>query len=136
MEKENIISVANMWNKMTYNILDLREIPIPELEEALGNTYEVLYEYQAERNIPKEICQVLLNEDEFMSFLAIVGSNQEELKETARLYQPLYCIIDTMKQKFFSNGFEEVFPMLQVNLNGTLFELNMDAAFLKNLIEK
>ena len=135
MEKENIISVANMWNKMTYNILDLREIPIPELEEALGNTYEVLYEYQAEKNIPKEICQVLLNEDEFMSFLAIVGSNQEELKETARLYQPLYCIIDTMKQKFFSNGFEEAFPMLQVNFNGESFELNTEESFLENLIE-
>lgn len=135
MEKENIISVANMWNKMTYNILDLREIPIPELEDALGNTYEVLYEYQAEKNIPKEICQVLLNEDEFMSFLAIVGSNQDELKETTRLYQPLYCIIDTMKQKFFSNGFEEAFPMLQVNFNDTFFELNTEEAFLKQMIE-
>lgn len=135
MEKENIISVANMWNKMTYNILDLREIPIPELEDALGNTYEVLYEYQAEKNIPKEICQVLLNEDEFMSFLAIVGSNQEELKETARLYQPLYCMIDTMKQKFFSNGFEEAFPMFQVNLNGETFKLNMDEAFLEQLAD-
>ena len=135
MEKENIISVANMWNKMTYNILDLREIPIPELEDALGNTYEVLYEYQAEKNIPKELCQLLLNEDEFMSFLTIVGSNQEELKETARLYQPLYCIIDTMKQKFFSNGFEEAFPMLQVNFNDENFELNMEEAFLKQLIE-
>lgn len=135
MEKENIISVANMWNKMTYNILDLREIPIPELEEALGNTYEVLYEYQAEKNIPKEICQVLLNEDEFMSFLAIVGSNQEELKETARLYQPLYCIIDTMKQKFFSGDFKEPFSVLQVSLNGENFEFNMDEAFLEQLAD-
>lgn len=135
MEKENIISVANMWNKMTYNILDLREIPIPELEDALGNTYEVLYEYQAEKNIPKEICQVLLNEDEFMSYLTILGGNQEELTNTARMYQVFYCIIDTMKQKFFSNGFEEVFPMLQVDINGTLFELNMDAAFLEQLID-
>lgn len=124
-----------MWNKMTYNILDLREIPIPELEDALGNTYEVLYEYQAEKNIPKEICQVLLNEDEFMSFLTIVGSNQEELQETARLYQPLYCIIDTMKQKFFNEGYKEAFPMLQVNLNGESFELNMDAAFLEQLAD-
>ena len=135
MEKENIISVANMWNKMTYNILDLREIPIPELEELLRNTYEVLYEYQAEKNIPKEICQVLLNEDEFMSFLAIVGSNQEELKETARLYQPLYCIIDTMKQKFFNEGYKEAFPKLQVNFNGTFLELNMEEAFLEGIIE-
>ena len=135
MEKENIISVANMWNKMTYNILDLIEIPIPELEDALGNTYEVLYEYQAEKSIPKEICQLLLNQDEFMSFLAIVGSNQEELKETARLYQPLYCIIDTMKQKFFSNGFEEAFPMLQVNFNDTFLELNMEEAFLEQLAD-
>lgn len=134
MEKENIISVANMWNKMTYNILDLREIPIPELEEALGNTYEVLYEYQAEKNIPKEICQVLLNEDEFMSFLAIVGSNQEELKETARLYQPLYCIIDTMKQSFFSESFEAPFPKLYVSFNSTFLELNMEEAFLEVLI--
>ena len=135
MEKENIISVANMWNKMTYNILDLREIPIPELEDALGNTYEVLYEYQAEKNIPKEICQVLLNEDEFMSFLTILSGSPEELTNTARMYQVLYCIIDTMKQKFFSNGFEEAFPMLQVNLNGTLFELNTEEAFLKQMIE-
>ena len=135
MEKENIISVANMWNKMTYNILDLREIPIPELEDALGNTYEVLYEYQAEKNIPKEICQVLLNEDEFMSFLAIVGSNQEELKETARLYQPLYCIIDTMKQSFFNEGFEDPFPELCVDFNDTFLELNMEEAFLKQMIE-
>ena len=135
MEKGKIISVANMWNKKTYDILDLREIPIPELEELLRSTYEVLYEYQAEKNIPKELCQLLLNEDEFMSFLTIVGSNQEELKETARLYQPLYCIIDTMKQKFFSNGFEEACPMLQVNFNDENFELNMEEAFLKQLIE-
>ena len=124
-----------MWNKMTYNILDLREIPIPELEDALGNTYEVLYEYQAEKNIPKEICQVLLNEDEFMSFLTILSGNQEELTNTARMYQVLYCIIDTMKQKFFSNGFEEVFPMLQVNFNGESFELNTEESFLESLIE-
>ena len=135
MEKEKIISVANMWNKKTYDILDLREIPIHELEELLRNTYEVLYEYQAEKNIPKEICQVLLNEDEFMSFLAIVGSNQEELQETARLYQPLYCIIDTMKQKFFNEGYKEAFPKLQVNFNGTFLELNMEEAFLEKLIE-
>ena len=135
MEKENILSVANMWNKMTYNILDLREIPIPELEDALGNTYEVLYEYQAEKNIPKEICQVLLNEDEFMSFLAIVGSNQEELKETARLYQPLYCIIDTMKQSFFNESFEDPFPKLYVNFNDTFLELNMEEAFLEKLVK-
>lgn len=135
MEKENIISVANMWNKMTYNILDLREIPIPELEDALGNTYEVLFEYQAEKSIPKEICQLLLNQDEFMSFLAIVGSNQEELKETARLYQPLYCIIDTMKQSFFNEGFEDPFPKLYVNFNDTFLELNMEEAFLKQMIE-
>ena len=135
MEKEKIISVANMWNKMTYNILDLREIPIHELEELLRNTYEVLYEYQAEKNIPKEICQVLLNEDEFMSFLAIMGSNQEELKETARLYQPLYCIIDTMKQSFFNESFEDPFPKLCVNFNDTFLELNMEEAFLEGIIE-
>ena len=134
MQKENIISVANMWNKMTYNILDLREIPIPELEEALGNTYEVIYEYQAEKSIPKEICQLLLNQDEFMSFLAIMGSNQEELKETARLYQPLYCIIDTMKQSFFNESFEDPFPKLYVNFNDTFLELNMEEAFLEVLI--
>ena len=134
MEKENILSVANMWNKKTYDILDLREVPIPELEELLRNTYEVLYEYQAEKNIPKEICQVLLNEDEFMSFLAIMGSNQEELKETARLYQPLYCIIDTMKQSFFSESFEDPFPKLYVSFNNTFLELNMEEAFLEVLI--
>ena len=135
METENILSVANMWNKMTYNILDLREIPIPELEDALGNTYEVLYEYQAEKSIPKEICQLLLNQDEFMSFLAIVGSNQDELKATARLYQPLYCIIDTMKQSFFSERFENPFPMLYVNFNDTFLELNMEEAFLEKLVK-
>ena len=135
MEKEKIISVANMWNKKTYDILDLREIPIPELEELLRSTYEVLYEYQAEKNIPKEICQLVLNEDEFVSFLTILGGNQEELTNTARMYQALYCIIDTMKQKFFNNGFEEVFPMLQVNFNGESFELNTEESFLENLIE-
>ena len=135
MEKENIISVANMWNKMTYNILDLREIPIPELEEALGNTYEVLYEYQAEKSIPKEICQLLLNQDEFMSFLAIMGPNQEELKETARLYQLLYCIIDTMKQSFFTESFEDPFPKLYVSFNSTFLELNMEEAFLEKLVK-
>lgn len=134
METENILSVANMWNNMTYNILDLREIPIPELEDALGNTYEVLYEYQAEKSIPKEICQLLLNQDEFMSFLAIVGSNQDELKATARLYQPLYCIIDTMKQSFFNEGFEDPFPKLYVDFNDTFLELNMEEAFLEKLV--
>jgi hypothetical protein len=134
MEKENIISVANMWSKKTYDILDLKEIPISEIEELLCNTYKVLYEYQAEKNIPKELCQLLLNQDEFMSFLAIMGSNQEELKETARLYQPLYCIIDTMKQSFFSESFEDPFPKLYVSFNSTFLELNMEESFLENLL--
>lgn len=69
-----------------------------------------------------------------MSFLAIVGSNQEELKETVRLYQPLYCIIDTMKQKFFSGDFKEPFSVLQVSLNEN-FEFNMEEAFLEQLAD-
>ena len=134
MEKGKIISVANMWNKKTYDILDLREVPIPELEELLRNTYEVLYEYQAEKNIPKEICQLVLNEDEFVSFLTILGGNQEELTNTARMYQALYCIIDTMKQSFFSESFEDPFPKLYVSFNSIFLELNMEEAFLERLL--
>ncbi len=135
MRRETIVSVANMWNENTYDILDLKEIPISEMEELLWNTYKILYEYQTEKNIPKELCQMLLNEDEFMSFLTILGGNQDELTNTACMYQVLYCIIDTMKQKFFSNGFKEVFPELQVNLNGESFVLNMEEAFLEGLLE-
>ena len=134
MKIETIVSVANKWNEKTYDILDLKEIPNSEMEELLWNTYKVLYEYQTEKNVPKELCQMLLNEDEFVSFLTILGGNQEELTNTARMYQALYCIIDTMKEKFFSNGFEEAFPMLQVNFNGESFELNMEEAFLGNLL--
>lgn len=135
MRIETIVSVANMWNEKTYDILNLKEIPISEMEELLWNTYRVLYEYQTEKNIPKELCQMLLNEDEFISFLTILGGNQNEIANTARMYQALYCIIDTMKQKFFSNGFEESFPVLGVNFNGEAFILNMKKAFLERLIE-
>ncbi len=135
MKIETIVSVANKWNEKTYDILDLKEIQITEMEELLWNTYKLLYEYQTEKNIPKELCQLLLNEDEFVSFLTILGGNQEELINTASIYQVLYCIIDTMKQKFFNNGFEEVFSMLQVNFNGTFLKLNMEETFLEQLIK-
>lgn len=135
MEIETIVYVANTWNEKTYDILDLKEIPISEMEKLLRNTYKILYEYQTEKNIPKELCQLLLNEDEFMSFLAIIGSNQEEIANTARMYQALYCIIDTMKQKFFNNGFEEAFSVLEVNFNGESFVINLEEAFLERMIE-
>ena len=62
-------------------------------------------------------------------------TSEEELKKTARLYQPLYCIIDTMKQSFFNEGFEDPFPKLSVNFNDTFLELNMEEAFLEQLAD-
>ena len=70
-----------------------------------------------------------------MSFLAIMGPNQEELQENAHLYQVLYCIIDTMKQSFFRERFEDPFPKLYVDFNDTFLELNMEEAFLERLLD-
>ena len=135
MKKEMILSVADIWNKQTYALLDLREIRVEDLDELLLNTYEVLYEYQHENVIPKEVCRLLLNQDEFMSFLVILGSNQDELKETAKLYQALYCVIDTLKQRFFGGGFELSFPMLQVDFNGSDVTANMEQGILKAMVK-
>ncbi len=135
MENESILSIAEEWKKKTYDVMSLKESLIPELEELLLDTYNVLYNYHTEKSVPKELALVLLNLEEYMHFLAMLGSNEEALTKSHCMYQALYCIIDAMKKGFFQGEYENVFPKCQVNINGTVSEINMEEAFLEKLLD-
>ncbi len=136
MKIETVYQIAQEWEDKLYNVLDLNEISTSEMEELLKKTYEVLYEYHTENTIPKSVCKLLLNVDEFMTFFVMIGDNEDKLKNSLRMYKGLYDIIDDMKKGFFDCEYEEDFPMLKVEIDGNNVVINMDEPFLAPFIDE
>ena len=70
--KNNILEITKEWIGMTHKVLDLKRIPSVEIRDILKNTYEVLNYYHKDEAVPKEVCEMLLEMDEFLYFASMI----------------------------------------------------------------
>jgi hypothetical protein len=135
MEIEKIMLLAETWDEKTGDILELKEIAIGEFELLLNRTYEILYKYHKEKVIPKEICNLILKEEEFMQFFCILGDKEEKLKKSFEVYRALHNVIEAMKNGFFSGEYNTVYPFLSVDMDNAIYEIDMSKAFIDELMK-
>lgn len=132
---DEIISLAKAWDEKTDDILKLKEIVPHEFELLLNRTYEILYKYYKENEIPKELCDLIIKEEAFMHFFCILGDKEENLKRSFAVYRALYNVIEAMKKGFFSGEYNTVYPHLSVNMDDTICEIDTSKAFIDELMK-
>ena len=112
MEYENIKGITREWQDMTNNVINLKEIPIANIENLIVNTYEILDKYHQETLIPKAITELLLGTESFLSLSSAI----EHSEDRKGLYHSLdvNIIMNAIKIGFLNDKYECTFPKIKI----------------------
>lgn len=111
--KNNITAITKKWIEMTHRVLDLKRIPSIEIRDVLKNTYEVLNCYHKDEYVPKSLCEMLLEMNEFLYFASMI--TDKEFDDDPYLYQAIYSIAKSLKSGFLNGKYECEYPILKMN---------------------
>ena len=112
MEYENIKGITREWQDMTNKVLNLKVIPITDIEELITDTYEILDKYHKETLIPKAITELLLETESFLSLSSAI----EHSESCEGLYHSLdvNIIMDSIKTGFLNGKYDCKFPEIKI----------------------
>lgn len=119
-----ITRVIEDWQEMTHNVLDIKDIPLTDIENLLKETYTILTTYHKNTLIPKELTKLLLEIRDFNE----ISSAIEFAEKPSGYYHSLdVCVIvDALKTGFLEGNYECEFPKLKIydlNKNGHIIDL-------------
>ena len=66
MELKKINDLAEDWRSLTQEVIEFKSPDFKELHRVLNETYELIEEYSRYGNVPKGVCEVLLELHEFV----------------------------------------------------------------------
>ena len=104
--------IAEHWERMTMYVLNLKELPLRELQLLLYDTYRALTQFHKQSLIPKEITKIFLNIEAYLYFASLM----EEKEVTAGYYchRQVYVIAKALQEGFFNAEYAYAFPQLQI----------------------
>ena len=112
MDSRTLEAIADQWDTLTYTVLDLEKIPARVLQALLKDTYEALYFYHREKCVPRELCKLLLEMEEFLRLASLMEDEQQE--------QGSYCcpavafVVNALTQGFLAGEYDCEFPVLKI----------------------
>lgn len=127
--EQQVVSALNKWSYFTNMVLDLKEVSTIEMSSLLTETYNILKHFSKKTVIPKAVCRLILNADEFLYFASIIeeGENKIDFYHFAAIHR----LITAFKNGFFTGVFEyktftanEIPLTIKVNNNEILNFLN------------
>ncbi len=76
MEYKEIVDLTIKWDSMVSEIMDLKPVDIEQLKTLFETTHELLKKYIKDRLVPKEMCELLLQVQEWLEFTSVVQDSQ------------------------------------------------------------
>ena len=126
---EYIKGITREWNDLTGKVIELKDIPVIDIEELIRDTYEVLYKYHKDTLIPKELTEMLLEIEDFVGM-----SSTMELTEKSEGYYHSFevlLIMKNMKSAFFKGEYSHKYPELMIyDINNEKHILNLENHFI------
>ena len=111
MKPFSIMDTAEAWVHLTDVVLDLKKIPLAQLQSVLKDTYEILYFYHRQDVAPKTVSKLLLGMDAFLYFASLM--EDYEVNKGFYDYQTVFCIAKALKQGYFLGKYDCAFPVLK-----------------------
>ena len=97
---------------MVSTVMDLKKIPLNELQELIKDTYNVFQFYCKESLVPKEISKLLLEMGDFLYFASIMEGIETE--RNFYFYQIIHVVIKSLEKGFLKGKYECDYPVLMV----------------------
>lgn len=104
-----IFETSNRWDEMTSRLFASKEISINEMQTLMKDTFKTLYRFHEGKMIPKDICTLFFNINDFMSFLLLLDEHP-----VSGFYPDFDRIIKAMKEGFMNSEYEYEYPKLKV----------------------
>ena len=135
MKTALIIKLIEDYKEKTSDVMNMKELSFSEMEETLYETFEVLYAYKSEKDVPKLLCRLLLEIDEYLRISALMGSYDSKLAKEFFVYRAILAFVNSLKEGFFAGEYENPFPFFKVEIENCTCTIDTSKPFLKYLLE-
>ena len=112
MQHVELETIAEQWDHMTSLVLNLRELPLAQMQELLCDTYKVLTQFHKEPLVPKQTFRLLLNIEEYLYFAALMEG--DDVPVDYYCHRQIYVIVKSLKGGFLRGEYTCAFPELQI----------------------
>ncbi len=102
MEYKEITDLTIKWDSMVFEIMDLKPVDVEQLKTLFETTHELLKKYIKDRLVPKEMCELLLQIQEWLEFTSIVQDSQY-----CEYYGPLSEIVRYLLKGFVKGELDD-----------------------------
>ncbi len=113
MKIRSIIKLTKDWHSMTWEVIELRKVPIEKVRLLLLETYTTLHALREKRYIPKSVCALLCETNDFAWWV-----NDLENSPIHGLYPIFSTAIDEIRKEFLTGTSDD--KAIAKFLNGEL----------------
>ena len=101
MDTKQIVALIEEWNNVTFRAIQFQKVSLTRIRKLLKETFELLVSYHQEPRVPKALCRLLLEMQDFGWWIS-------DLEETPlhAYYQELNNLVWALNDYFFSGGDE------------------------------
>lgn len=130
-----IRKVADHWNKLGFDALELKRVSPSEIQNLLKETYRILLAFHKNNLVPKGISKIFIEMDSFLYFASMIEENEDKMDFYQ--YKTIHSIVEALKRGFFSGEYECDFPLLRIfDDDNKAYTINTDRDFLKTDFRK
>lgn len=99
MKIRSIVKLTKDWRSMTWEVIELRKVPIEKVRLLLLETYTTLHALRKKKYIPKSVCALLCEMNDFAWWV-----NDLENSPIHGLYPIFSTVIDEMRKEFLTGA--------------------------------
>ena len=107
MEIKQIIETTNKWENLIQAVLSLKPLDSFEFVSLLADTYKTIKSFDNKKEVPKEVCKLLITMDEWLYFASLM--EEKEVGTDFYNYQATFCIVSAIKNGFFTGDYKYCF---------------------------
>lgn len=127
MDTAALQTITAGWKEQTHLVLDLQALSLQDVQQLICATYEVLTAHCEGALVPKEICKIILEMEDFLYFAALM--EEKECGKGYYCWEEIRYVVNALKDGFFAGKYPYAFPKLLVSdvMDTTyLFDLKKD----------
>ena len=113
MKIRPIVKLTKDWRSITWEVIELRKVPIEKVRLLLLETYTTLHALREKKYIPKSVCALLCEMNDFAWWV-----NDLENSPIHGLYPIFSTVIDEMRKEFLTGASDD--KAIAKFLNGEL----------------
>lgn len=102
MNFQEIRALTRDWDSSLSDVMNLKDVDNENLKDLFKSTYRTLRKYYRDELVPKEICELLLQMEEWLEFICMIDESPY-----SALYQQFHILVSKLKEGFFKGEFRD-----------------------------